>query len=126
MMWIFRIVLACGFGNARLSIALHFAVSLADVITYRDEMNISRIHMNACYALPEMDPSALACHFGDVRVRETKVRSYGLNQGLQALLASILTWCFERRTFSEAEALYLAMKSTRSSAMVHRLLSGMC
>jgi hypothetical protein len=61
-----------------------------------------------------------------VMTRGTVLRFYAMNQALQALLASILTWCFERRTFSEAEALYVAMQSTRSSAMVHRLLSGMC
>jgi len=49
-----------------------------------------------------------------------------MNQAVMTLLASIMSWCFERRAFSEAEALSALKQSKRSSAMVHRLLSGMC
>jgi hypothetical protein len=51
---------------------------------------------------------------------------YAMNQAVITLLASILSWCFERTAFSEAEALSAVKQSKRSSAMVHRLLSGMC
>ena len=89
------------FGNTRLSFALLVAVSLADVNAY---WNLFDAH-------------------SDMKMTRTL---YAGHQAVITLLASILTWCFERRAFSEAEALSEAKQSKRSSALAHRLLSGMC
>lgn len=97
--WALRIIQGICFGNARLTTSLNIAVTIADI-------------------------SAHTAHVQSMSVK--RVLGYVTSQTGVLLLAASMWWSFEQLMQSEAEALLEARRTTRVSALVHRLLSAMC
>merc|ERR1712232_371130 len=102
--WAPRTALGIVFGNARLSIALHTVVTLADVAVFF-------AHAPLPYRIPQGTESK---------------SGYAQVQLFILFVVSALTWNFEDLLCSEADALLEARRSNQASALVHRLLSALC